>query len=256
MSGLVIDAAPVVLFALVLVRVTALVFFTPLFGPSGGISRIKVGAALALSVVMTPPLIGHGPVPASGGALVLLAGKEAALGFLLAFVVSLFLSVARGAGELVSLEMGLGIAVTADPDRGSQSPLLGASFEIIAILLLFAIDGHHLVLRALKLGFDAYPPGSLDMPGGAVAFVTKLFFVVSRSAITLAAPILLVLLATTIGLGIVMKAVPRVHILDFGFPIRVLVAVLLVVLFLPFVGPALVRLFEVVVSGVAGALGG
>lgn len=246
-----IDTAALALFMLVLVRVTALVFFSPIFGPSRAISRVKAGTAFLLAVVLTPALLA-GPRPPVGVApLLVLAAREAALGLLLAMVVTLFLAVARGAGELVSLEMGLGISATADPSGAGNSPAVSVAFETVALLVLFAVDGHHLVLRALKLGFDAYPPGALSVPEGALEFVHKLFLTVCRSSVTLAAPILLVLFTVTVGTALVMRAVPQVHVLDFGFPARVLLAVVLVALFIPLFGPALVRLFERIISGVA-----
>lgn len=245
-----IDTASLALFMLVLVRVTALVYFSPIFGPNRAISRIKAGTAFLLAIVLTPALLAGPPPPVGIAPLVVLAARELALGFLLAMVVNLFFAVARGAGELVSLEMGLGISATADPSGAGNSPAISVAFETVALLVLFTVDGHHQVLRALKLGFDAYPPGVLHMPAGALEFVHKLFLIVCRSSVTLAAPILLVLFTVTVGTALVMRAVPQIHVLDFGFPARVLLAIGLVALFIPLFGPALVRLFERIISGV------
>ena len=65
-----------------------------------------------------------------------------------------------------------------------------------------------------------------------------------EASIRVAAPIFVVLVLTSIMIGLLAKVAPQWHLLDASYPIRAGAALLLLALLMPLLGPALERVFE------------
>ena len=213
---------------LILVRVTAFFVTVPLFSyrtiPSN--QRILFAVLIAWMMAYTVPA---GDLQADGG-FILLIMKEAVIGLLLGLLAYIVISVIQLAGSFIDFQMGFAIASVIDPQTGAQSPLVGQFFNVLALMLLLAINGHHLLLDGLYYSYQFIPLESAWPQMGDAQFgefIAKTFTAAFAIAFQLAAPIVACLFLTDLALGITARTVPQLNIFVIGFPVKIAVAFLL-----------------------------
>jgi flagellar biosynthetic protein FliR len=191
--------------------------------------KIGIAAAIALpvadSVADDAPILDVGPLLA---AVVL----QVAIGLSLGFVIFLLFSAVQAAGELIDLFGGFTVAPAFDPLSNAQSSTFGRFYQLLATTLLFVINGHILLIRGFMTSFDAISvtgPTLEDFSGNLLQTL-GLFFI---AAIEIAAPLLAALFLAEVGLGLLARAAPQMNVFLIGFPIKILLTLLLGGLALP-----------------------
>jgi flagellar biosynthetic protein FliR len=179
---------------------------------------VLIGAALAPAVRSQLPPTG---VDLSWAAIVAETARSCLVGALLAVSISIPFEAVKFAGSLSDIQIGFSIANVIDPQSGTQMSLLSNLYYLLAVLLFFAVDGHHAMLRALVGSCTAVPLfGAIDGRAGAWLLVTE-FGAFFRLGLQAAAPCVLVLLLVHIAMGVIVKTVPQINILVIGFPIQI-----------------------------------
>ena len=95
------------------------------------------------------------------------------------------------------------------------------------------------LLRSLERSFAQAPVGRLAVGERLVPTALSMFGEMFRSGIVFAAPVLVFLLIISMVIGILSRAVPAINVLDVGFGLRVLVALIALFLFAPLMEPAM-----------------
>jgi flagellar biosynthetic protein FliR len=72
--------------------------------------------------------------------------------------------------------------------------------------------------------------------------------------IQMAAPIFLLMLMISIGIGLLSKLVDGINVMDIGFPIRIGVGLIFLMFFITFMGQTLSRVYSEVQTGLIGLL--
>lgn len=205
----------------VLVRVSILFFLLPLFGERGIPALWKAGLSFVVALILTPVVPPPPGYPNTAPEILVGVLSEAIMGLLLAFVVKLNFAAFQLAGQFMSFQMGFSMARAVDPATGAQSNSLSQFLYLFAILVFFAIDGHHLLLRALAASFDTVPPNSFHLNPSLSGILVKAGSQMFLIALKLAAPIMIALFLSNLCLGIVARTVPQMNILMIGFPINI-----------------------------------
>ena len=236
-------------FGLYLVRTSALILAAPLLGSGTGFSSYKI--ALIIGVAVAVFLSTGEPLAQEAGSieLAMMCMHELMIGLFLAFVLQSVLMVVRVAGELIGTEMAFNMASIVDPSTGVQSPLVTQVYEIFFFLSLLAVNGHHWLLRALGSSFERAPIGGIGIGEGLVPMMLNLFTRMFSAGITLAAPVLVLLLMVSVLIGFLARVVPQINVLEVGFNIRVAVGLVAIFVFSPFLAPAMNTLFEQLMIG-------
>jgi flagellar biosynthetic protein FliR len=129
--------------------------------------------------------------------------------------------------------MGFGLGAVFDPITGTEFGAFDQFYSILATLVFFSINGHHIVVQALAETTLAIPLGTFDPfaldPGGITALVAGL----TVTAVRLAMPVMAALTLTDVGMGIVSRTVPQMQVLIVGAPIKIGVGVLVLGASLP-----------------------
>lgn len=231
------------IFLLYLFRISSLILVLPIFGLRGKMKLAKVGLALATTVLIYAARY-PSPLEWKGsGAYFLLAAQSVGTGIFLGFSVYLAIYGLKMAGSLVGLEMGLNFARQADPTTGESVPLMGNFYEIIILLVLLSLDGHHWILQMLNRSFDVLPVSRLFFHGCTVAWLFYLLGIVFEISVSMVAPIFIILFLITVGVGLIAKNIPQINILEVGFPLRILVGIGMLSLFLPHLSKILASVF-------------
>jgi flagellar biosynthetic protein FliR len=241
---------------LVLVRTSACILSSPLLGDGSGFAGYKVGLIAALSGLAWATL--DVPLAAAVGPLEFgaMAVREALIGLALGFVLQCVLLAVRVAGELVGHEMAFNMGAIADPATGISSPLVTRVYEGLFLLGLLAVDGHHVLLRALSDSFGAAPVGEIALEAGLVDGTRMLFSEMFTAGLTFAAPVTVVLVLVSLLIGLLARAVPQLNVLEVGFTLRIAVALIAMLAFAPLLAPALGALYESLDAGLETVLAG
>ena len=221
-------------FLLVLGRLTAAFAVMPIFGTRGVPPQATIGLALILSLVVLP-LQQPPPVPVPTDLLPFAAqlGSEVIVGLALGTAVLMVFQALEMGASLVGVQMGFGMAGVVDPMTGAQSGVMEQLYRLIAALVFFAVQGHLLVVSSLVDSFALVPPGTADLSliagDRAALFFAELFAVAVRIALPVAAALLL----AEVALGLVARTVPQMNILIVGFPAKIAVGLVVIVIALP-----------------------
>jgi flagellar biosynthetic protein FliR len=138
------------------------------------------------------------------------------------------------AGEAISLQMGLGIASMVDPLEPFRVTILGRWYWLVGAFLFLALDGHHHLLRALAASVDLLPPGRVALGGDVAATLARCTSEGLGRALAVGAPAIGILLATSLGLGLLARTVPQMNVFLVGFPVQIAAGILAVAASTPF----------------------
>jgi len=241
-------------FGLYLVRTSALVLASPILGSSAGFAGYKIGVIGTLSLLLysvSGEPFPHASPPVEYGLFVL---REVLVGVFLAFVLQSVLVAVRVAGDLVGNEMGFNMAAIVDPASGIRTPLISRTYEVLFFLGILGLNGHHWLLRALAESFERAPVGRLPEGGGMLSVVLAVFGELFAAGITFAAPIMILLALVSLLLGLLTRTVPHLNVLEFGFSVRIVAALVAMCLFAPLINPTLERFLAFLVDGLAASL--
>jgi flagellar biosynthetic protein FliR len=207
--------------------------------------KIKIAVVLALGLVVGPTIAAHGvAMPASLWNVAAWGAKELLIGGLIGFCFATLFWGVRMAGDLVSLQMGFAIVNAIDPNSATQVSLIGEFKYVIAILILLAIDGHHLMIGALVDTYRVIPVGAGVFGTDLYEKLVRLTAMVFITAVKIGAPIMITLLLTDVALGIVARTVPQMNIFIVGFPLKIGIGLLMLGAGLPLVMQVFGRTFS------------
>ena len=137
------------------------------------------------------------------------------------------------AGQLSGLQMGFGIVNVIDPASHDQISIIGQFLNILAILMVLTLDGHHVILNGLISSFDAVPLGGVVLQAAIahkfIALTSEVFII----AIKISAPILIALFLISTAMGVLARTVPQMNVFIVGFPVQLAVGLSVLVATLP-----------------------
>ena len=222
------------LFGLLLARCGGFVATSPLFGDALVPRTVRALFTGSLAVVLLPLAGTPTDLPAGLPGLVVMATGEAALGVAMGYLARLTLLVFEMAGEMIAVQMGLSIASLIDPLQPSRTTVLARWYWVVGATLFLMLNGHHHLLRALAGSLELVPPGhAMDFGriAGGLSSVTAETF---GRALAVASPAIGILLATTLGLGLLARTVPQMNVFLVGFPVQIAAGMLAIIAAVPF----------------------
>ena len=212
-------------FSLALVRTTAWIMFCPPFNSATVPIRIRVALATAIAFVVAP-LVGSSVTTMALGPFIVSLLTQALAGFALGFAVFVLFSTIQAAGELIDLQVGFSLGQVLDPLSGTAAAPIGRFHQLLALAIVFAINGHVLVVRGYLRSVEAVPSGRVDLAVLGEQFTDLLsMFLVATLEIGL--PVLAALFCTEVALGLLGKVAPQLNILVVGFAAKTFVALML-----------------------------
>jgi flagellar biosynthetic protein FliR len=158
-----------------------------------------------------------------------LAG-ELCVGLVCGFVASLAFYAAQMAGEFISRQMGTSFGEIMNPLYESQTPIFGEFFFLFTIVVFVAVNGHHVLVAGIVRTFERVPLLGFHAHAALVPLVSGLMQDMFVLMIRLAAPAFTALFLVTIALGIIARAVPQMNVLFVGFPLQVMLGLLVIAL--------------------------
>jgi len=222
------------IFLLVLARVSALLTVAPIFGHRMYLGRAKIGLAIMISFVAFPLVAERGlDVPEALIPYVMMVLAEIVMGMVLGFSVLLLFIGIQFAGQLAGLQMGFGIVNVIDPNSSEQISIIGQFLNIMAILIVLTIDGHHLILQGLLHSFDVVPLGGVELKEEIIEKIIVMTNEVFVIAIKISTPILISLFLISVAMGVLARTVPQMNVFMIGFPVQMGVGLAILMVMMP-----------------------
>jgi flagellar biosynthetic protein FliR len=195
-------------FILILMRTVGLFFVSPVFSSRTIPRTLKASWAMLVAFLLFAVVPIEG-VPTSGAFFGLAIIRELFVGFVIGFCVFLLFAGIQLAGQVVDIQMGLGMVNVIDPVSSAQVSVIGQYFYLVATLVFLAMDGHHLLLRGLFDSFAVIPLGQAEFSGNLSALVNEKFTEMFWVAFRVGAPIIGALFLTNVAMGVLSRTSPR-----------------------------------------------
>ena len=208
----------VVVFVLVLTRVSGLVATGPLLSNASMPMRFRALLAVAMAGVITPLCL-HLPTPTYNtlAELGAAAAQELIIGISLGLGLMLILGGVQLAGQIVGQMSGMALAEGADPTFGNNASIFGQVFYFVTLALFIAIGGHRITIDALLTTFDNMPPGHAVLTEELAYTFFSLMSTGFEIGIRSSAPLLVALFLATLILGLISRTLPQINTIAVGF---------------------------------------
>lgn len=225
-NELMVPAPTLIAFLLVLARVAGVVAFVPIPGLRNGPLTARVVLVLALAMMLLPSApVPSGHLPAIGELLVWSA-SEAAFGLTIGLALSFWLEGFQLAGQAIGLQAGYSYASTIDPNTQADSSVLVLMAQLLAGLLFFSLGFEREITKILAKSLVRFPPGSYKIDGPIALAVVSLGKEIFREGLRLALPVIALLLLIDLALGMLSRVQTQLQLLTLAFPVKMLVAIL------------------------------
>lgn len=233
-----------VVYLMVLGRVTGIFSFNPIFARRGVPNSIKAGCSMVLALVMTVGGNFEYTMPQGLLPLVFDFAKELLVGAVLGFFVNLMLQVFSMAGEVTDMQLGLSMAKSYDPTFGNAG-LTTQYYSYWFMLYFFAVGAHKTYIELFAVSYNTIPIGYTSFNINIPYVLVHFFQSVLELGLKLAMPVIVASLVTEFCVGVLMKAVPTIHVFVLNIQLKMLVGFVVLAASCGVVGEFMGRLINI-----------
>jgi flagellar biosynthesis protein FliR len=242
---------------LIFARIGALLMMIPGIGESYVPPRIRLSLALVISIALAPVVVGYlPPLPATMGGVAGWVIREVATGLMIGALLRMMLSALAVAGEIVSMQITLAFAQTANPLQPQPGSTLAAFLTLLGVTLIFATDTHHLFIAGLAGSYDVIPPVSPLLLGDFAAMAVRTVGDSFLLGLQLSAPVLVFALIFNLASGLVGRVMPQFQIFFATAPLSIILGLSIFALSLGVIGTVFIERFRTLAMGFTGGAGG
>lgn len=194
---------------LVMVRLSSLLVFTPIFSSVAIAPRIKAGFVFAMTLLLAP-LVGMARGAVSEITISGLLG-ELAVGLVFGLSLMMLSEMVVFAGALLGMEFSFSLVNLIDPNSKVDTPVLAEFLGWVNTLVLLAAGLHRTLLAALIRTFNVVPVGTFVLTaktGAAMAYMAGEIFL---AGVQLASPVIAAALTVEVTIGLIGRLAPQLH---------------------------------------------
>ena len=212
----------VFLFLLIFTRVGAALMWLPGVGTAAVPINVRLAIALLASLALVAPLTPVLPEPpAQPSALAILLAGEALIGTLFGMIGRVLLAALQTAGTFLALFASIANAFVNDPVAEQQSSTVSGFLSLLGATLIVATDLHEVMLRALVGTYALFKPGVPPPIGDMSDLFARQVSGSFLLGFQLSSPFLISALIYYIGLGVLGRLMPALHVFFFGLPAQI-----------------------------------
>lgn len=218
--------------AMVFARIGGVIMFMPALGEAYIPVRHRLALAIVLSLALYPALP-VGPVDLdTPGLLIAGLGIELTLGLWIGITARILLNGLQFAGYQIGMISGLSNAFAPSMGSFEGATLISTGLMLGAIAVIFATDLHHLIIRAMVLSYDMFPPGRIlpgDLAEQMVRAVAQSFYL----GLSVAAPFFVMGILANLGMGLAARMMPTLPVFFVAAPIVIFAGILMLAVAAP-----------------------
>lgn len=216
------------LFIWPLMRISAMFVSVPLFSIRSVPARVRLVLSVAITLVVMPLLPPLPDVEMFSHTGLVMAIVQIMIGLTSGFILQLAFAVVVFAGQGIALSMGLGFSMMVDPQSGQQVPVIAQLYTVTTTLIFISLDGHLLLIQMLLDSFKTLPISveGIDRAGiwSVIVWSSQMF----AGGLLLSMPVVASLLLVNVIFGVAARAAPQLQIFAVGFPVTLMLGLLLV----------------------------
>ncbi len=222
-------------------RMGGCVMTLPGFGSARVPAQIRLFVAIAVSMAVLPVLWDaiYPRASAPGSTYIGLIVTETLIGVMYGMIARLYTLGLQFAGAVLTTAIGFSAPGGHDILEDSQETQLTSLLMFSGLLLLFMMDFHHIVFRALVESYEATPVGAIIDPQRMLITLTDTLRASTMIMLRLASPFLIYGLMFNIAVGLVNKLSPQIPVYFISTPFLLMGGIFLLYLSIA----ALVRQF-------------
>lgn len=215
---------PLPALVLVVTRFTGLLVFVPMLSSALIPVRLKVLLSLALAVAVFPLVERGAGVPTHLDLFEMAPAmlSELAIGVTIGMVAAVPLMTAQIAGTIMGQQMGLGLAAVFNPAIQIEGDNIGQALFFAAMASFLASGGFDIVYSVLVDTFASVPLGGYDLGRTPLDLIVGVIGAGFEVSIRVAMPVVVILIIESMIVGFIMRTIPSLNIMSFGFPIKIL----------------------------------
>ena len=236
-------------------RTGAWLMLAPPFSARNIPGTVKALLSIGLTLPMAPYL--RATVPSLQTAdIIASAVLQIFVGAALGSITALLFAALQTAGDLLDLFGGFTLAMAYDPLSQNQSSVFGRFYNLVAVTILFATDGHMVILRGFLQSFRTMP---LNLTFDLATFSQLLLRGMGEmflAALQIAGPLVVVLFLTDVAFGLLNRVAPALNAFQLGFPAKIFLLLLLSGIAITTLPPVIESLVDRSVTAVLKLTGG
>lgn len=159
--------------------------------------------------------------------------QQMAIGLASAFILQMVFAVLLVGGQSIAYSMGLGFASMVDPASGVQVPVVAQILVITGSLFFMSVNGHLLLIELLIESFKTLPIDVIGLTKADLWAIIIWSGQMFAGGVLLALPIMSVVLFVNVSFGVASKAAPQLQIFGVGFPITIMMGLVLIWILMP-----------------------
>jgi flagellar biosynthesis protein FliR len=202
------------------IRAGAWMLISPPFNSRLIPTQIKALLSVGIALPMAPSLVNSIPSIQTPD-IIASALLQFFIGAALGFVTLLMFSAVQAAGDLLDVFGGFTLAQAYDPLSMAQSSIFGRFYNLVAVTLLFASQGHQLILRGFMQTYRTLPLNASFSMGTFDELLIKGVGEMFVAALQIAGPLIAVLFLTDVAFGLLNRVAPALNAFQLGFPAKI-----------------------------------
>lgn len=207
---------------LVMIRLSGLMVFAPVFSSPAIAPRIKAGFVFAMTILLAPAVAA---IPNARAELDMTAiFGEIGVGLVFGLSLTLLNEALLFAGTLLGIEFSFSLVNLMDPNSSIETPVLGQMLGWVGVLVIIGAGLDGTLLTAVMRSFVAAPVGHAVMgarTGPALASMAGGIFL---AGLQLAAPVIAASMVVEVTVAMVSRLSPQLPAMVVGIPLKTLVS--------------------------------
>ncbi len=203
---------------LVMIRLSGLMVFAPVFSSAALAPRIKAGFVIALTVLLAPAVA---VVP--GAQAVLSMGSvlgELGVGLVFGLSLSMLNEALIFAGALLGMQFSFSLVNLMDPNSKVETPVLGQMMGWLGILVLLGTGLDRTLLAGMVRSFCVVPVGHGAMQAKTGIAIAGMASGIFMAGLQLAAPVIAAALTVEVTIALVAKLAPQLPTMVVSVPLK------------------------------------
>ena len=206
--------------------------------------RIRLIMAVLITIVIFPVLPQTPAVDPVSPQGMLITVQQIMIGISMGLCMRVVFVALELAGQAIGQLMGLMMASMVDPSNGNQVPIIGQFYLLLATLLFLAVDGHLMMIAVLAESFTGLPISTSGVSKDMTWEVILWTGTILKTAVVIALPAIVSLLIVNLSFGVMTRSAPQLNIFAVGFPIMIILGVLIIFFNLNSFVPHMMQLFD------------
>lgn len=207
---------------LVLVRLSSLMVFAPLFSSAAIAPRIKAGFVISMTVLLAPAVaaVPHARVVLDMRSVI----GELGVGLMFGLTLTLLNEALIFAGTLLGMEFSFSLVNLMDPNSMVETPVLGQMLGWLGVLVIIGVGLDRSLLAAVVRTFCTVPVGQAVLQAKTSAALAVMAGGIFLAGLQLAAPVIAAALAVEVAIALVARLSPQLPAMVVSVPLKTMVS--------------------------------